>query len=112
MVLQNEPSGFRYSRALRGLGKTFTMANVIEQVQRPTLGDFPQQNLGGTVVRGVQRVLSAQRSTLFCKLLRLLPTGSLHTRSVISISKKMRRSIPRLIGCGWLRLARWLAGAT
>ena len=36
-----------------GSGKTFTMANVIERVQRPRLGDFSQQDLSGTTVFGI-----------------------------------------------------------
>ena len=40
-----------------GSGKTFTMANIIEQVQKPTLVISSQQDSGGSASRRVQGVL-------------------------------------------------------
>ncbi len=60
-----------------GSGKTFTMAKMIERVQKPTLVISPQQDAGGTASRRVQGVLPGERSGIFCLLLRLLPAGSL-----------------------------------
>ena len=60
-----------------GSGKTFTMANVIARVNKPTLGDRAEQDLGGAVVQRISRAVSGQRGALFCQLLRLLSAGSL-----------------------------------
>ncbi len=61
-----------------GSGKTFTMANVIQQVQTPDAGAVAQQDAGRPALQRVQGVLSAQRGPLFRQLLRLLPARSLH----------------------------------
>lgn len=39
-----------------GSGKTFTMANIIAQAQRPTLVLAHQQDAGGAVVYGIPRI--------------------------------------------------------
>ena len=41
-----------------GSGKTFTIANVIQEVQRPTLNPQPQQDVGRPVIRGSSRLSS------------------------------------------------------
>lgn len=61
-----------------GSGKTFTMAKVIEQVQRPTLVLAHNKTLGRAAVRGVQGVLSQQCGGILCLLLRLLPARGLY----------------------------------
>ena len=53
-----------------GSGKTFTIANVIQEVQ-------PQQDAGRPIIRGVQGILPRKCGGIFRILLRLLPTGSL-----------------------------------
>ena len=54
-----------------GSGKTFTMASVIEKVQRPTLVLAHNKTLAA--VRGVQRVFSRKRGGILRFVLRLLP---------------------------------------
>ena len=44
-----------------GSGKTFTMANLIAEVQRPTLVMGAEQDAGRATGRGVPGVLSPQR---------------------------------------------------
>ncbi len=61
-----------------GSGKTFTMANVIQQLQRPTLVMSHNKTLAAQLYSRVQGVLSAQRGALLRQLLRLLPAGSVH----------------------------------
>ena len=61
-----------------GSGKTFTMANVIQAVQRPDAGHVAQQDAGRPALLRVQGVLSAQRRPLLRQLLRLLPARGLH----------------------------------
>ncbi len=41
-----------------GSGKTFTMANVVQQLQRPTIVMAPNKNASSPALRGVQVVLS------------------------------------------------------
>ena len=53
-----------------GSGKTFTMANVIERVNRPTLVLEPNKTLAAQICSDLGRV--------FRFVLRLLPTGSLY----------------------------------
>ena len=62
-----------------GSGKTFTMANIIEQGSETDLGDQPQQDSGSPASRGVQGIFPAQRGGVFCLLLRLLSAGSLRS---------------------------------
>ena len=44
-----------------GSGKTFTMANIIQQVQRAVADPGPQQDAGGAALSGVPGVLPEQR---------------------------------------------------
>ena len=44
-----------------GSGKTFTMANLIERVQKPTLVLVHNKTLAGQLYQGIQAVLSPQR---------------------------------------------------
>jgi excinuclease ABC subunit B len=43
-----------------GSGKTFTIANVIQQVQKPTLIMSHNKTLGSTIVQRVQTILSSK----------------------------------------------------
>ena len=60
-----------------GSGKTFTMAHVIAQMQRPAHRAGAEQDPGGPALRRVQVVLPEQRGRVFRQLLRLLSAGSL-----------------------------------
>ncbi len=62
-----------------GSGKTFTIANVIADLQRPTMVLAPNKNAGGPVVWRNERVLPGKRGGIFRLLLRLLSAGSLCT---------------------------------
>ena len=61
-----------------GSGKTFTMANIIEQTQRPTLVLAHNKTLARAALHRVPRVLPGQRGGIFRVLLRLLPAGGVH----------------------------------
>ena len=41
-----------------GSGKTYTMANIIQELQRPALGPGPKQDAGGPALCGDERVFS------------------------------------------------------
>lgn len=56
-----------------GSGKTFTIANVIADLQRPTMVLAPNKTPGGAAVWRDERVLSRECGGVFCLLLRLLP---------------------------------------
>lgn len=62
-----------------GSGKTFTMANIIAKVNKPTLILAHNKTLARTTLFGVQRVLPRERSGVFCFILRLLSTRSIYT---------------------------------
>ena len=72
-----------------GSGKTFTMANVIERMQRPTLVICHNKTLAAQLSR-VQRIFSPQRDRIFRELLRLLPAGSLYSPERTLILKRTR----------------------
>ena len=61
-----------------GSGKTFTMANVIANVNRPTLVLAHNKTLAAQLCSGVPGIFPAQRCGVFCQLLRLLPAGGLY----------------------------------
>jgi excinuclease ABC subunit B len=73
-------SGLRAQTLLgvTGSGKTFTMASVIEKVQRPTLVIAHNKTLAAQLCSRVPRVFSGQRGGVFRQLLRLLPARGLH----------------------------------
>jgi excinuclease ABC subunit B len=60
-----------------GSGKTFTMAKVIEALQRPALILAPNKILAAQLVRRIQELLPRKRGRVFRQLLRLLPARSL-----------------------------------
>lgn len=62
-----------------GSGKTFTMANVIQHVQKPTLVLSHNKTLAAQVYGEFREFFSEQRSDLFRELLRLLSAGSLYS---------------------------------
>ena len=57
-----------------GSGKTFTMAQVIARVNRPTLVMVHNKTLAAQLYQEVQAVLPSQRGGVLRQLLRLLPT--------------------------------------
>ena len=62
-----------------GSGKTFTMAQTIARVNRPTLVMVAQQDAGGAALPGVPALLPGQRRRVLRQLLRLLPARSLRS---------------------------------
>jgi excinuclease ABC subunit B len=56
-----------------GSGKTFTMAKVIEAINRPALVMAHNKDAGGAALSRVQEFFSAQRGRIFRLVLRLLP---------------------------------------
>mgnify|MGYP000329187768 CR=1 FL=1 len=61
-----------------GSGKTFTMAKIIEQVQRPTLVLAHNKTLAAQLCAEFREIFPQQRGGVFRELLRLLPAGGLH----------------------------------
>ena len=61
-----------------GSGKTFTMAKVIEQVQRPTLVLAHNKTLAAQLCAEFKEFFPEQRRGVLRLLLRLLPAGGLH----------------------------------
>ena len=82
-----------------GSGKTFTMANVIAKMNRPTLVLAHNKTLAAQLCFGVSGVFSQQRGGVFCLLLRLLPAGGLHSRTRTPILKRTPPSTTRSTSC-------------
>lgn len=74
----NEGKKFQTLLGVTGSGKTFTMANIIQQTQKPTLVLAHNKTLARTTIFRIQRVFSRKQSRILCVLLRLLPTRELH----------------------------------
>ena len=65
-----------------GSGKTYTMAKVIEKgYKKPTLVIAHNKTLAGQLCSEFKEFFSRQRGRIFCLLLRLLSTGSVHPSS-------------------------------
>ena len=62
-----------------GSGKTFTMANLIEQVQKPTLVLVHNKTLAGQLYHEFKQFFPAECSRILHQLLRLLSARSLHS---------------------------------
>ena len=73
-----EGKKFQTLLGVTGSGKTFTMANIIQKVQKPTLILAHNKTLARTTVFRVQRVLSREQCGILCFVLRLLPTRKLY----------------------------------
>ena len=52
-----------------GSGKTFTMANVIQKIQKPTLVISPNKTLAAQLYQEFKEFFPKQRGALFCFLL-------------------------------------------
>lgn len=64
-----EGKKFQTLLGVTGSGKTFTMANIIQKVQKPTLVLAHNKTLARSVVFGIQRVLPREQCRIFCELL-------------------------------------------
>ena len=56
----NEGKKFQTLLGVTGSGKTFTMANIIEKVQKPTLVLAHNKTLARTIILRIQRVFSGK----------------------------------------------------
>ena len=57
---------FQTLLGVTGSGKTFTMANIIEKVQKPTLVLAHNKTLARTTLFWIQRVFPWKQSRVFC----------------------------------------------
>ena len=55
-----EGNQFETLLGVTGSGKTFTMANVIQALNKPTPDYFPQQDTGGAAVRRNERIFPGE----------------------------------------------------
>ena len=70
----NEGKKFQTLLGVTGSGKTFTMANVIAQVQKPTLVLADNKTLAGQLYSEFKEFFPRECSRVFCIILRLLST--------------------------------------
>ena len=68
---------FQTLLGVTGSGKTFTIANVIKEVRKPTLILSHNKTLAAQLLQRVQGIFSEQCRRVFCLLLRLLSAGGL-----------------------------------
>ena len=61
-----EGKKFQTLLGVTGSGKTFTMANIIQQTQKPTLVLAHNKTLARTIIFRIQRVFSRKQSRIFC----------------------------------------------
>ena len=73
-----------------GSGKTFTMAKVIEETQRPALILAPNKTLAAQLYGEFKSLLPRQRGRVLRLLLRLLPAGGLRAAHRTPISRRNR----------------------
>jgi excinuclease ABC subunit B len=77
-VLEGEPH--QVLLGVTGSGKTFTIAKVIEETVPAGASCMAHNKIaGGAALPGIQVFFPSQRGRILCKLLRLLPAGSVHT---------------------------------
>ena len=65
----NEGKKFQTLLGVTGSGKTFTMANIIEKTQKPTLVLAHNKTLARTIVLRIQRILSRKSRRVFYVIL-------------------------------------------
>ena len=82
-----------------GSGKTFTMAKVIEQVQRPTLVLAHNKTLAAQLCSEFKEFFPQQRGGIFRLLLRLLPARGLYPPHGHLSSRRTPPSTMRSTGC-------------
>jgi excinuclease ABC subunit B len=80
MLVKGLDKKYRYQTLLgvTGSGKTFTMANIIQKVQRPTLIISHNKTLAAQLASEFQDFFPDNAVHYFRLLLRLLPTRGLH----------------------------------
>ena len=61
-----EGKKFQTLLGVTGSGKTFTMANIINKVQKPTLVLAHNKTLARPVIFWIQRVLPREQCWIFC----------------------------------------------
>ena len=61
-----------------GSGKTFTMANIIQKVQKPTLVLAHNKTLAGQLYREFKEFFPRESCRVFCIILRLLSARKLY----------------------------------
>ena len=81
-------AGHQVLLGVTGSGKTFTMANVIEQVQMPTLVISHNKTLAAQLFQEFREFFPDNAVEYFRQLLRLLPARGLHTRRPTPISPR------------------------
>ncbi len=81
-----------------GSGKTFTMAKIIEQVQRPTLVLAHNKTLAAQLCAEF-REFFPNNAVEYRLLLRLLPAGGLHPPIRIPLSRRTPPSTRRSTAC-------------
>ena len=72
-----EGNQFQTLLGVTGSGKTFTMANVIQALNKPTLIIAHNKTLAAQLYGEFKEFFPEQCGGIFCLLLRLLPTGGL-----------------------------------
>ena len=79
-LLKSTTAGNRHQTLLgvTGSGKTFTMANVIKELERPTLVISHNKTLAAQLYSEFKQFFPRQRGRVFRQLLRLLPARGLH----------------------------------
>ena len=95
-----------------GSGKTFTMAKVIEETQRPALDPRAEQDARRAALRRVQVVLPRQRGRILRLLLRLLPARGLCPALRHLHREGDPRSTSRSTACATRRRARSSSATT
>jgi len=82
LKVNSKYSGWRQTPGALGVtgsGKTFTVANMIEKIQRPTLVISHNKTLAAQLYQEFKEFFPEKLGALFCFLLRLLPARSLHS---------------------------------
>ncbi len=82
-----------------GSGKTFTMASIIEQVQRPTLVLAHNKTLAAQLCAEFKEFFPNNAVEYFVSLLRLLPAGGLYPPTRTPLFEKDSPSTTRLSAC-------------
>lgn len=75
----DEGKKFQTLLGVTGSGKTFTMANIIEQVQKPTLVLAHNKTLAGQLYSEFKEFFPRKQRRVFCIILRLLSARSLYS---------------------------------
>ncbi len=84
-----------------GSGKTFTMANVIQAMQKPTLVLSHNKTLAAQLYSEFKGFFPTNAVHYYCQLLRFTISRKLIFRSATFTSRKMRRSTKRSIAFDW-----------